>query len=500
MASGLNNTTTRQPAHPYLDGKVKNLLIGGRWVESQSGRTFTSINPSTGRVQAEIAQADGDDVDSAVHAAREAFEGPWRRLTPYDRQNLMLSIAEVIDREFDSLGLLETLDMGAPLIRTRSYKRWMLQAFRFYAAQSVNIRGDTLENSVPGSFMSYTVKEPIGVVGGIIPWNGPLVSQLWSICPTLATGCTLVLKPAEEAALSALRLGEIMMSAGVPPGVINIVPGPGQTAGAALASHPMVDKIAFTGSTVTGRKIVEASAQNMKRVAVELGGKSPDIVFADADLALAVPGAAMGCFGNSGQVCYAGTRLLVQRSIHDEFVSRLVAFTRQLRVGDSCDPSTVLGPLVSLAQLNRVEGYLHLAKSEGVDIAAGGRRLGGELSDGYFIEPTVLANVRNEMRIAQEEIFGPVVCVIPFDDEEHAIRLANETQYGLGGAVWTTDIGRAHRIARAVRTGMVWVNCYGITDPSVPYGGAMRMSGYGTKGGPHHIAEYLHEKTVWVRT
>ncbi|ASE38903.1 aldehyde dehydrogenase family protein [Brevundimonas vesicularis] len=484
--------------HPFLDGRTKLLLIGGAWVESVSGETFDVHNPSTGAVIAQVARGGPRDIDRAVAAARTAFEGDWSKWTPFDRQNLMLKIADAVEREFDDLGRLETLDMGAPTARTSLFKRWMLQAFRYYAAQAVGIRGEVLENSFPGSFMSYTVKDPVGVVGGIIPWNGPLITQLWSICPTLATGCTLVLKPAEEAPLSALRLAEIMIEAGLPAGVINIVPGPGATAGAALAAHPGVDKIAFTGSTATGRKIIEASASNMKTVAVELGGKSADIVFDDADLDIAVPGAAMACFNNTGQVCYAGTRLFVQRGIHDAFVERLAAFARTLRVGDATDASTQLGPLASAAQLGRVQGYLKIAVDEGAVIAAGGGQPEG-LGDGYYVEPTVLTGVTNDMRVAREEIFGPVVSVIPFDTEEEVVALANDSEYGLGGGLWTRDVGRAHRVARAIRTGMMWVNCYGVTDPSIPYGSA-KMSGYGVKGGPGHIEEYLYKKTVWVRT
>ncbi|MDE2301417.1 MAG: aldehyde dehydrogenase family protein, partial [Sphingomonadales bacterium] len=319
-----------EAGHPFLDGRPKRLLIGGQWVDALSGSTFDSVNPANGQVIAQLAEGDEKDIDRAVAAARAAFEGPWSRLKPFDRQALILSIADTFERHFDDLAVLETLDMGAPIARTRTYKRWVLQALRFYAGQAVALAGETPHNSFPGDLFSYTLRAPIGVVGGIIPWNGPLISQLWSIGPTLATGCTLVLKPAEDASLGVLRFAEIMQEAGLPDGVINVVTGAGATAGARLAAHPDVDKIAFTGSTFTGRKIIEASAGNMKRVAVELGGKSPDIIFADADLDRAVPGAAMGCFNNSGQICYAGTRLFVQRPILDEFVERLAAFSRTI--------------------------------------------------------------------------------------------------------------------------------------------------------------------------
>jgi aldehyde dehydrogenase (NAD+) len=485
--------------HPFLTRDPKGLFINGRWVKAVSGKNLDVINPATGKVIAQVAEGDARDIDLAVRAARAAFEGPWSRLKPFDRQNLLLRIADVVDKNFDELSWLETLDMGAPIARTRSFKRWLLQTFRFYAAQALAGYGDTIPNSVPGDFTTFTLRLPLGVVGGIIPWNGPLISQLWSICPTLATGCTLVLKPAEVAPLSSLRMAELMQEAGVPDGVINVVPGRGDTAGAALAMHSDVDKIAFTGSTATGRKIVEASAHNMKRVSVELGGKSPDIVFGDANLDAAVPGAAMGCFNNTGQVCYAGTRLLVERKIHDEFIGRLVAFSSSLRVGDTLDPSTQLGPVISEAQLRRVNEYVGIGVTEGAKLVVGGERLGGDLEGGYFIRPTVFAGVTNQMRIAREEIFGPVLSVIPFDTEEEAVRLSNDTQYGLGGALWTQDVGRAHRLARSIQAGSVWVNCYGVTDPSVGYGG-YRMSGYGGKGGPHHIDDYLYTKNVCIAT
>lgn len=487
------STTT----HPFLDGKPKRMLIGGQWVEALSGRTFDSVNPSTGKVIAQLAEGGAEDVDRAVTAARAAFEGPWSKFKPFDRQALMLNIADVFEKHFDDLAMLETLDMGAPIARTSTYKRWVVQALRFYAGQAVALAGETPHNSFPGDIFSYTLRAPLGVVGGIIPWNGPLISQLWSIAPTLATGCTLVLKPAEDASLGVLRFAEIMQEAGLPDGVINVVTGMGSIAGARLAAHPDVDKIAFTGSTMTGRKIIEASAVNMKRVAVELGGKSPDIIFADADLDKAVPGAGMGCFNNSGQICYAGTRLFVQRPIYDEFVEKLTAFSKTIKVGDSLDHATQLGPLVSARQLSTVTGYFDIARSEGAQVVAGGERLGGELAEGFFVPPTVLSGMTNDMRTAREEIFGPVASVIAFDTEEEAIRLANDTQYGLGGAVWTQNVGTAHRVARAVRTGMMWVNCYGATEAPVTSEG-FRMSGYGAKGGRRHVDEYLYNKSVWM--
>ena len=486
--------------HPVLDGKPKRMLIDGRWVEAASGKTFETINPATCEVLAHVAEGDSEDIDRAVEAARRAFEGPWRKVKPFERQALLLRLADLVERRFDELAALDTLDMGAPISRTKGGRLRVLGMLRYYAGQATAIHGETIENSLPGEFVSYTLKEPVGVVGAIIPWNGPLAATVWKLGPALATGCTVVLKPAEEAPLTPLLLAELCQEAGVPPGVVNVVPGYGETAGAALARHPDVDKVAFTGSHLTGQKIVTASAGNLKRVSLELGGKSPDIVFADADLDAAVPGAAMAVFANSGQICSAGTRLFVERQVYEEFTARVAAFGRGLRVGDGADPATQVGPLVSAEQLDRVTGYLAVGRQEGARPLAGGERLtDGTLAKGFFVPPTVFADVQDGMRIAQEEIFGPVISAIPFTDIDEVIGRANRTSFGLGSGVWTRDVTKAHRLARAIRAGSVWINCYQAMDPAVPFGG-YKMSGYGRESGKQHVDEYLNVKSVWIRT
>lgn len=385
--------------------------------------------------------------------------------------------------------------MGAPISRTRGTRQRVLGMLRFYAGQATSLHGSTIENSLPGDIFSYTLKEPVGVVGAIIPWNGPLGASIWKIGAVLATGCTVILKAAEESPLTSLRLGELAMEAGIPPGVVNVVPGFGETADAALAEHRNVDKVAFTGSHFTGQSIIRASAGNLKRVSLELGGKSPDIVFADADLDAAVPGAAMAVFANSGQICSAGTRLFVEQQVYDELVGRVADYGKTLKFGNRADPQTQIGPLVSSEQLERVTGYLDAGHKEGANALAGGARL----TEGYFVPPTVFSNVRDDMKIAQEGNFRAGDLGDPFTDTDDLIRRANAATFGLGSGVWTRDVSKAHKLAKAIHAGSVWVNCYQAMDPAVPYGG-YEVSGYRRESGVQHLDEYLNTKAVWIKT
>jgi len=494
-------TETTLERAPYLAGGAKKLFINGDWVEPVQGGTFDTVNPATGEVIAQIALGTSEDVDLAVRAARAAFEGPWRAFTPVQRQNVLLKLADLIERHWAELRMLDILEMGSPIGPDISLGASDLAEYlRYFAGWATKIHGETTRTSQAGNFFTYTAREPIGVVAAIFPWNGPLANTVWKLAPILATGCTGVLKPAEEASLSPLRVGELIQELDLPPGVVNVVTGDGDSAGAPLANHPDVNKIAFTGSSFTGQKIVQAASGNLKRVTLELGGKSPDVVFADADLDRAIPGAAWGVFLNSGQICCAGTRVFVERPIYDDFVRGMAEYADALKVGNPLDPQTVIGPIVSQAQLDRVTGYLKIGKDEGARAVAGGDRLlEGELANGYFVPPTVFADVEDSMRIASEEIFGPVASVLPFDDVDEVVRRANSTQFGLGGAVWTRDVGKAHRVAAGIDSGVVWVNTYGQFDPSMPFGG-YKMSGWGRELSQHGLEGYLNVKAVWINT
>jgi aldehyde dehydrogenase (NAD+) len=433
-----------------------------------------------------------------VLAARKAFVGPWSKFKPAERQHLLLKVADLVDRHYEELARLESLDYGGAISRTMSRRRRHVSLLRYYAGLTISIQGETIENSIPGEFFSYTLKQPVGVVGGIYAWNAPLDMMIWKIAPVLATGCTIVVKPSTEAALTTLRFAELLLEAGLPEGVVNIVPG-GVEAGNTLVNHPDVDKITFTGSTATGQSIVRASAGNLKRLSLELGGKSPDIIFDDADLDAAVPGAAMGVFGNAGQSCAAGTRVFVQERVYEDFIERVAAFGKALNVGDSLDPKTDIGPLISQRQLDRVLGYMHAGTSDGARLVLGGGRAANPLlKNGYFVEPTVYADVSDDMTIAREEIFGPVMSVMPFRDIDEVIARSNRSEYGLAGGIWTRDISRAHHVARALCAGSVWVNCYTQLDPAVPFGG-FKSSGYGRESGARHLDSFLEVKSVTIK-
>jgi aldehyde dehydrogenase (NAD+) len=490
---------TPQQSTAFLEGGAKRLLIAGSWEPASSGRVATSVNPATGEVIAEVADGDGVDVDRAVRAARAAFEGPWRRVTPAERSRLIERLAGLVEAHVEELALIDTLDMGAPLSRARGAVLAGLARLRWNGSQAMTIRGETPQNSLPGHFLTYTLKEPVGVVAAIIPWNSPVASTLWKLGPVLASGCTVILKPAEEAPLTPLRLAELCLEAGVPEGVVNVVTGPGEVVGAALAAHAGVDKVAFTGSFTTAQHIIRASAGNLKRLSLELGGKSPNIVFADADLDVAVPGAANAVFSNSGQICSAGTRLFVQGGIYDEFVERVSQTSQTLHVGNGLDPATDIGPLVSQAQLDRVVGYLETGQREGARAASGGTRLtDSEHASGSYVQPTVFRDVTDGMAIARDEIFGPVLAALPFESIDEVARRANGIPVGLAAGVWTRDGGKAHRLAQELRAGTVWLNCYQVMDPAMPFGG-YSTSGYGREGGIQHLEEYLEVKSVYAK-
>jgi phenylacetaldehyde dehydrogenase len=478
--------------------KTHKMLINGNWVEAASGKTFPTYNPATGEVLARIAEGDREDIDRAVKAARSAFEtGPWRKFTSSERGRAIWKLADLLEQNLEELAELETFDNGKPLKVARvADVPLAVDLFRYMAGWATKIEGNTIPISVPytpgAQYLAYTLREPVGVVGQIIPWNFPLLMAAWKLGPALATGCTVVLKPAEQTPLSCLRLGELIQEAGIPDGVVNIVPGYGETAGAALAAHPGVDKVAFTGSTEVGKLILQSAAGNLKKVSLELGGKSPNVVFSDVDLDAAIAGSASAIFFNHGQCCCAGSRLYVENSIFDKVVEGVSARAKKITLGSGFDPSTDMGPLVSEEQLNRVCSYLESGFSEGAKAVVGGSRRGDK---GYFVEPTVLVNTGEKMKVVQEEIFGPVVTAIPFKDPEELVNQANDTVYGLAAGIWTRDIKKAHRLASQLRAGTVWVNCYNIFDAALPFGG-YKQSGWGREMGHDALEMYTEVKAV----
>ncbi len=472
------------------------LLINNRWVSSASGKTFATVNPCTGEEICQVAAADVADVDKAVMAARAAFDGgPWKRMQASMRGRLLYLLADLIEGHADELAELESLDNGKPLsVAKRVDVPKTIACYRYFAGWADKIQGKTIP--IDGEFICYTRHEPVGVIGQIIPWNYPMLMQAWKLAPALAAGNTVVMKPAEQTPLSALRVGELIIEAGFPPGVVNLLPGFGETAGAAIAHHMDIDKVAFTGSTEVGRLIMEAAAKsNLKRITLELGGKSPNIIFGDTDLDEAVEGAHLGLFSNQGQICCAGSRVFVEESIYDEFVGKSIARARKRVVGHSFDPKTEQGPQIDQAQFERVMSYIECGEMEGATLACGGSRVGEK---GYFIQPTVFADVQDDMTIAREEIFGPVMSIIPFRSLEEVITRANRTHYGLAAGVWTSDIKKAHAVANGVRAGTVWVNCYNILDARAPFGG-FKQSGNGRELGEYGLQQYSEIKTVTIK-
>jgi len=478
--------------------RVYKLFIDGKWVDAESGKTFESPNPATGVTHAEVAEADKADVDKAVAAARRALEGKWSKMSARDRGRLMYKLAQLIESKTKELAALETADNGKP-IKESTYidLPGVAENFEYFAGWATKIEGETIP--VPGNMFNYTLREPVGVCGQIIPWNFPLLMAAWKLAPALAAGNTIVLKPAEQTPVTAMELGKLIQEAGFPDGVVNIIPGFGETAGAALASHKGIDKIAFTGSTEVGKIIARAAAENLTKVSLELGGKAPNIVFADADIEQAVSGAMMGIFFNQGQVCCAGSRVFLDERIKDEFLERFKEKAGRIKVGDPMDSATQMGPQVSAEQLSRIKGYVDIARGEGATVLSGGGspELEGDFKNGYFFQPTIFGEVQNTMRVAREEIFGPVASVITFKDEDDLIRQANDTIYGLSAGIWTRDIVRAHRFAKEVKAGVIWINTFNMMNAASPFGG-YKQSGYGREMGKHALEMYTQVKSVWV--
>jgi aldehyde dehydrogenase (NAD+) len=474
----------------------KKLLINGEWRAATGGKTMKVVNPATEEVIAEVAAADKADVDAAVAAARAALSGPWAQMSARDRGRLVWKLAERLTEKADEVARLETLHNGKPISESRHVEiPAAAECFQYYAGWADKVHGETVP--VKGNNFVYTLREPVGVVAAIVPWNFPLLLAAWKVAPALACGNTVILKPASQTPLTAIALGEIASEVGFPPGVLNVVTGPGSATGQAIVEHPGIDKIAFTGDTSTGKQIMRSSAETLKKITLELGGKSPNIVLPDADMEAAIRGATIGIFYGKGEVCAAGSRLLVDRSIKDAFLEKLVARTKKMVPGDPLDPKTRLGAISSKGQLERVLRYVETGKSEGAALVAGGARADIGTGRGYFMQPTIFDNVTPEMTIAREEIFGPVLATIEFSDLDEAIARANDSPYGLAAAVWTKDVKKAHYVARRLQAGTVWVNTYNVYDTAAGFGG-YKQSGFGREMGVHALEHYTQVKTVWV--
>src|SRR5664279_2582082 len=496
MATATSTAAMHSRVEEFLS-KPRQMFINNQFVNSASGKTFPTYDPATGEVLAKVAEGDREDIDRAVKAARKAFEGDaWAYMSPSQRGRLIWKLADLLEARAEEFAQLESLDNGKPLSIARvADVPLAVDLFRYMAGWATKIEGNTIPlsgGSKKFQFFAYTRREPVGVVGQIIPWNFPLLMAAWKLGPALATGCTVVLKPAEQTPLSALLLAELIAEAGFPDGVVNVVPGYGETVGAALASHPDVDKIAFTGSTEVGKLILQAAAGNLKKVSLELGGKSPNLVFADADMKATIPGAAGAIFFNHGQCCCAGSRLYVEQSIFDHVVHGVAEQAKKIKLGPGFDPETSMGPLVSEEQMNRVCSYLESGLHEGAEAVVGGHKRPGA---GYFVEPTVMVKTKPDMKVVREEIFGPVVCAMPFRDVDKLIAEANQSEYGLAAAVWTRDISKAHRIAEKLRAGTVWINCYNVFDAALPFGG-YKQSGWGREMGHESLELYTEVKAV----
>jgi aldehyde dehydrogenase (NAD+) len=487
------NVALKPKVAQFLNG-VKKLYINGQWVPSASGKTFETVNPSSGETLAIVSEAESEDIDLAVKAARKAFdEGTWTKISAAERSRLIYKLADLIEDNAEELAQLESLDNGKPYRETSAVDIPLaVEHFRYFAGWSTKIVGQTIP--VQGDFFNYTRHEPVGVVGQIIPWNFPLLMAAWKLGAALATGCTIVLKPAEQTPLSALYLAELSQEAGFPEGVLNVVPGFGETAGAPLVDHPQVDKVAFTGSTEVGKSIMRNASNSLKRVTLELGGKSPNIILPDADMSQAIPGALAGIMFNQGQVCSAGSRLFIQKKAYDNVLADLVSHSQKIKQGAGLDPDTEMGPLVSEEQHNRVLNYISTGREEGAQVLTGGAR---KYDKGYFVEPTVFADVNDTMTIAKEEIFGPVVAAMPFEDLDEVIDRANLSEYGLAAGVWTENVKNAHYVANRLKAGTVWVNCYNVFDAASPFGG-FKQSGIGREMGSYALNNYTEVKSVWI--